>query len=104
MYIKIGGADDLRAHLVEGDIFTSLAVQVPNAMPSSQLTGVLESTAWGYLLQSDEVAVGVAKLRSESIGDDAESASNFDAMMDYAESKGWVIEDGRFVKAHIERV
>lgn len=60
----------------------------------------------GYLAQSGDAFLDIAALVALA-GDyahDAEWRNDFDAMVDYARTKGWVAADGRALQAHCERI
>jgi hypothetical protein len=54
---------------------------------------------------ADHVWIDVARLREQAIAqaDDATYSERFDAMIAYAQRKGWLDADGTRVRAHIER-
>jgi hypothetical protein len=57
----------------------------------------------GQLAESDHVWIIIDALRAASgRADDAEWSAQFDAMIAYAASQGWVDETGELVRAHVE--
>lgn len=57
----------------------------------------------GRLAESDHVWIIIDALRAASgRADDAEWSAQFDAMIAYAASQGWVDETGELVRAHVE--
>jgi hypothetical protein len=53
----------------------------------------------------DHVWIDVSRLRADGIAqvDDPTYAERFDAMIAYAQRKGWLEADGTRVRAHLER-
>jgi hypothetical protein len=53
----------------------------------------------------DHVWVDIANLRAAALGrvEDPGYPERFDAMIEYARSKGWLDDTGTHVRAHIER-
>ena len=68
----------------------------------SGLAGALESTGVGRM-DGDEALIGidaVRRLAAERVGEAWED--DFAAMLDYAEAKSWIADDGRSIRAHVE--
>jgi hypothetical protein len=66
------------------------------------LPGALESTGVGRT-DGDEALIGidaVRRLAADQVGEAWEG--DFAAMLDYAEAKGWIADDGRSIRAHVE--
>lgn len=87
--------------LSDPTVCTSLAVVAPESAKSVKLDALLGSHGWGYRASADEVALPIDRLRHESIGGGC-SASDFDAMIANAGSRGWLVDEGRSVLAHVE--
>ena len=63
---------------------------------------VLEATGLGRM-DGEEALIGVDAIRTLAagrVGDEWEG--DFAAMCDYAEGKGWIADEGRSIRAHIE--
>lgn len=60
----------------------------------------------GYLAQSGDAFLDIAAplALAGDYAHDAEWRSDFDPMVDYARTKGWVAADGRALQAHCERI
>ena len=68
----------------------------------SRLASALEAAGVGRT-DGDEALVGVdavRRLAAGRVGDNWED--DFAAMLDYAATKGWVADEGRAIRAHIE--
>jgi hypothetical protein len=66
------------------------------------LTGALESTGVGRM-DGDEALIevdAVRRMAAGRVGDGWEG--DFAAMLDYAQGKGWIADQGRSIRAHIE--
>ncbi len=66
------------------------------------LAGALESAGVGRM-DGDEALVevdAVRRMAAGRVGDGWEG--DFAAMLDYAGSKGWIADDGRSIRAHVE--
>lgn len=66
------------------------------------LTGALESAGVGRM-DGDEALIGVdavRRLAAGRVGDGWDDA--FAAMLRYAEGKGWIADEGRSIRAHVE--
>jgi hypothetical protein len=66
------------------------------------LAGAMESTGVGRM-DGDEALIGidvVRRLAAEQVGEEWEN--DFAAMLDHAAAKGWIADDGRSIRAHIE--
>lgn len=65
----------------------------------------LAATGTGELIDDDNAWLDLAVLRSRAqlLATAPDWAESWAAMTAYAERKGWLSEDGRSVRAHIER-
>jgi hypothetical protein len=66
------------------------------------LAGALESAAVGRM-DGDEALIdvdAVRRLAAGRVGDGWEG--DFAAMLGYAEGKGWIADEGRSIRAHVE--
>ena len=93
-------SDDQPPRLVEADRLDRL---------HAVCSGDVEAARYDALCQpgpdSEHVWLDVAGLRAQGTAhvDDPTYAERFDAMIAYAERKGWLDADGTRVRAHIER-
>jgi hypothetical protein len=72
------------------------------AAPSKDLDRVLRASGWG-MIDGAEALVDVEVLRHAASGRVTASWDNdFEIMIDYARSHGWLSPDERFVRAHVE--
>jgi hypothetical protein len=66
------------------------------------LAGALESAAVGRM-DGDEALIEVDAVRRLAAGRVASSwEGDFAAMLEYAEGKGWIADEGRSIRAHVE--
>jgi hypothetical protein len=64
---------------------------------------LLASTGTGALVGRDVAVIGVDAVRRMAAGQvDAQWADRFAAMLDFADSQGWLIDDGAGIRAHCE--
>ena len=66
------------------------------------LAGALESSGVGRM-DGDEALIGVdavRRLAADRVGSSWDE--DFAAMLDYAEGKGWIADEGRSIRAHVE--
>ncbi|GAA0303353.1 hypothetical protein [Kineococcus aurantiacus] len=93
------------AELLDRDVFTAFDVAVPAGTTVSDLSAVLGSVgeldAQGEDVTAAHVRVSVAWLRetAHAEGADAGWDEQFEGMLAYAETKGWVAEGT--VRAHV---
>jgi hypothetical protein len=101
MIVKIvDSAGGLTAEVAEPNAFKGLHVEVPARVSSDALSRLLVEHGIGDVVGSDgdeAVALSIEWLRSH-----ADDQAGFDAMVAYADSKGWVLP-GNAVRAHIVR-
>jgi hypothetical protein len=72
------------------------------AAPSEDLDGILRAAGWG-MTDGAGALVDVEVVRRASSGRvSADWNDNFQNMIDYARSRGWLSADERFVRAHVE--
>lgn len=93
--------DERGVELAEPEDLTRFSARVTVPLPAAGRA--LLNAGAGALLDDSHVAVREAWLRSRAGGlsDTAEWRDGFDRMLAYAESKGWITDDGA-VRAHIE--
>jgi hypothetical protein len=94
--VSLTGADD----------FTRFHVSVTGRPDGTRLDAVLRATATGELDDAPDVAtdalVRVDAVRRMAGRGDAPWEADFAAMLDFARSKGWLLDDGGSIRAHIE--
>lgn len=97
MYVSVSdGGPALR----DADDTTSFKVV---ATLSADVDRVLRDAAWGSVA-GDHALISVAAVRHAASGQVSDGWSDsFDAMLAYADSKGWLSVDGAAIRAHIER-
>jgi hypothetical protein len=67
------------------------------------LDGALESAGVGRV-DGDEALIGVDAVRRLAAGRVGSGwEGDFAAMLDYAEGKGWIADEGRSIRAHVEQ-
>ncbi len=99
MIVAVGG--DGSVTLQEADVLTRFHVATP---PGSATDEALKRTGAGYVDESHaeaHVSVDWLRERARELSFDTTWWSGFDAMVKYAESKGWLNDDGTLT-AHIE--
>lgn len=97
MFIRI---TDGTPELADADNFTAFHVEGAGASATELLTALGELALPGA---DDHVwlsALGVAGLAGETAA--GEWITKFDGMCTYAESKGWMNEQGTHIRAHIQ--
>lgn len=97
MVIVVGEVTE--PEVLDADVFTSFAVRAWTDAGQAVATAMGDSGR-----PADEpghVWVSTAWIRAEVHGD-AQWAAGFDAMVDFAGSKGWLDADGSHILGHIE--
>jgi hypothetical protein len=101
MRVLITAAPATGVSIAEPDDTKRLAVATPLTDPE-QIAAALEEVGAGQLA-GQHVWLDIDFLRRTATpADPASWASEFDAMIRYADRRGWVSEDGRQVRAHVE--
>ncbi len=83
----------------ERDVFTSFHVEAPESTEPAAISRLLATPAPD---REDHVWVSIAQLRELAGETSEEWEQNLDAMLAYAESKGWLSDGGDLLLAHIE--
>jgi hypothetical protein len=91
--VRIGAEDDL----------TRFSVQVPKDSSAETISSYLAQTGAGRL-EGDEAAVSIEWLRRRTVSPSQQWHGDFDRMLAYASSRGWMDSTGEAVIAHVERV
>ncbi|CUX04104.1 hypothetical protein N5C66_25855 [Rhizobium pusense] len=101
MFVKI--ASEGAISLLEKDDYKKLSVRVAVGTPLSSVDATLEAADAGKLLSqpAGHAALSVKWLRA--LQDDEAGRQAFDAMVEHAAQKGWVIEGGSMLMAHLHR-
>jgi hypothetical protein len=99
VYIEIQGD---RAEVRDADNCRSLDVRVP-AGDRTQVDAALRAAGLGRWDGRAEAELAVDALRAAAAGSDVgvDWHGRWDAMVDYAQSKGWVTDDGTRLRAHL---
>lgn len=91
------------AALAEPDVFTAFhVVAAPADAPVAAVVDVLGADG-GPGSDDDHVEVSVEAVRRWADSSDDGWAASFAGMLGYAESKGWLNDNGTMIAAHIER-
>jgi hypothetical protein len=70
------------------------------ASPAEDLDRILRASGWG-MTDGDDALVNVEALRRAASGQGGQN-DDFENMIDYARSHGWLSANERFVRAHVE--
>jgi hypothetical protein len=70
----------------------------------ADLDAALRVAGWGQAQGDGDASISVEALRTAAAAAPVEPGwdARFDAMVDYARSKGWLSADGRAIQAHVE--
>ncbi|HLI74515.1 MAG TPA: hypothetical protein VKU86_11605 [Acidimicrobiales bacterium] len=82
--------------------FTRFHVTVRGAGDRARADAIMRSNRVGSVTDDDAV-VDVAAVRRMAGPQDARWEADFAAMLEFAGTKGWLTEDGRGIRAHVER-
>lgn len=85
--------------LLEADVFTAFHVRSDTAAASEAAAAM--GSAGDAADEPDHVWVSIEWLIGAGGGDDA-WRTQFDAMVGFAASKGWINDEGTHLKAHLE--
>jgi hypothetical protein len=91
--VTLGGEDDLKG----------FSVRVPEDLSAELIASSLISVGAGRL-DGDEAAINVSWLRQNTEARSQQWQTDFERMLAYAASKGWMDAAGTVVIAHIEKV
>ncbi|MFD6512909.1 hypothetical protein [Rhodococcus sp. NPDC060176] len=94
MYVLV---DDGRVSIHDGENLKDFHVEATTDISDSELDELLRVRDYGYV-SGGSAFVSVARVRESAT--DVEGVA---AMVDYAQSKGWVDEDGEALQAHVVR-
>jgi hypothetical protein len=104
MYVEV---KEIRAApmvcLRDEEDLTSFSVRIPGSYPRDQLASSLRTVGAGRLLD-DEAAISVEWLRARTAEKSAKWQAEFDGMLAYASTRGWMDVERTVVMAHIEEV
>jgi hypothetical protein len=87
--------------LRDEDDLARFSVRVPAGTPGESIARALEAAGAGHL-DGEEAAIDVGWLRKCTADRPAKWQKDFDAMLAYAASKGWMDERRTKVTAHLE--
>jgi hypothetical protein len=99
MYVEISPADRT-VTLQDPRAFDRFSARVPSGVEHAEIDRLLQAHDTGRI-DGDEVLVNVAWLKSQA-PDDSSWTAGFEAMLAYADSKGWVSAGGTAIRAHID--
>ena len=94
MYVLV---DDGRVSIHDVDNLKAFHVEVSDDISEAELDELLRLQDYGYV-SGGSAFISVARVRESTT--DVEGVA---AMVDYAQSKGWVDEDGEALQAHVVR-
>jgi hypothetical protein len=89
--------------LSDEEDLTRFSVRVPEGTPAESIAGSLQAAGAGRL-DGVQAAINADWLREHTADRPAQWQGDFDKMLAYAASKGWMDAAGTVVKAHIEIV
>jgi hypothetical protein len=92
---------DAGAKLVDSDDFAHFSVTAPREYDDAQIAGALHHSGAGYL--TDNGAMISATWIKENAQPTTGWLESFQGMLSFAESRGWLADDGESIAAHIER-
>ena len=101
MYVKVDNTQSVK--LCDEDDLTRFSVQVPKDSSADTISNSLTHSGAGRL-EGGGVAVDVNWLRLHTASRSQQWHGDFDRMLAYAFSKGWMSATGDAVIAHIDRV
>jgi hypothetical protein len=101
VYLKVENAESVT--LCDEDDLTRFSVQVPKDSSAEAISSYLAQTGAGRL-DGDEAAVSIEWLRRGTASRSQQWHGDFDRMLAYASSRGWMDPAGDAVIAHIEWV
>jgi hypothetical protein len=100
----VGGADEVpEVRVADVDDLTRLHLAV-GAVTDEEVDSVLRGAGLGRLVDGDTGVLDVAALRAaaQPKATAADWGEKFDAMVAYAEGKGWTADDGAGLQVHVE--
>jgi len=92
---------DVGAKLVDSDDFTHFSVTAPTEYDDAQIAAALHHSRAGYL--ADNGAMISTTWIKGKVQPTTTWLKGFQAMLSFAESRGWLADDGESIAAHIER-
>jgi hypothetical protein len=101
VYVKVENAEGVM--LFDEDDLTRFSVQVPKGSSAETISSYLMQTGAGRI-EGSEAAVSIKWLRQRTASRSQQWHRDFDRMLAYASSRGWIDPTGDAVIAHIERV
>jgi hypothetical protein len=101
MYVKVDDTQSVK--LCDEDDLMRFSVQVPKDSSAEMISNSLAHSGAGRL-EGDGVAVDVNWLRLHTASRSQQWHGDFDRMLAYASSRGWMSATGDAVIAHIDRV
>ncbi len=99
MYVEISPTDD--AAVKDPENLRELAVRAPGGLAQQEVEQALAAAGLG-VVDNGHAWLEVAQLRASGTAQPPQWAEGFDGMIAFAKSRGWISEDGRSVRAHID--
>lgn len=90
--------------LMERDDFTTFHVSAAAGDDVAFIEKCLESISAGHSADGDHVFISIEWLLENAPARDYAWRKQFDDMVSFARSKGWLSSDGLAIQAHIKRV
>jgi hypothetical protein len=87
--------------LLEEAVFTEFSVAARGGLDLSGIDAALRQSGAG-LMAGAHALISIAWIRSQATVTQ-EWLAGFDAMLAFAESRGWLAANGKSVRAHVER-
>jgi hypothetical protein len=87
--------------LLEEAVFTELSVAARGGLDLSRIDAALRQSGAG-LMAGAQALISIAWIKSQATVT-REWLAEFDAMLAFAESRGWLAANGTSVRAHVER-
>jgi hypothetical protein len=105
VYVELKGVDSATTVVTLGDEddLSRFSIRVPKGSSAELISNSL-LTAGAGRIEGDHAAVSVEWLRRCTMSRPAQWQGDFERMLAYATSKGWMDPAGGAVMAHIERV
>ena len=88
--------------LLEEAVFTEFSVAAPGGLDHSGIDSALRQSGAG-LMEGAQALISTAWIKSQATVT-REWLAGFDAMLAFAESRGWLSVNGKSVRAHVERL
>lgn len=98
---------DYSIAVLDPENFQELSFEAANAWDVREIDSALQQSNWGKALGESHVGISESKLLSALteafINTDNSWKSNYQKMLNYAEKKGWLLENGALIRVHVSR-